>query len=343
LDVTPPKTANELFLRAATGLPVQRTPVWAMRQAGRWDPEFQRLRAGRDFYEFSDEPELAAAASLCPRRFGVDAIILFYDITTLAVAMGQPFTLVADVGPQPMKPIRTLSDVRALAARPDETAFRPVLETLRIVRRELADDLPVLAFAGAPYTLGVYQLGVGKDKSQAAAFARAQPEVWRALLERTTAATVGFLNALTDAGATAYQLFDSWAGALSAPEYAEWCQPYHQRIFADAPGLSIVFVKDGPLAAMAESGAKVVSLSKDHDLAAARSRYPHLAFQGNVDHELLIDGSPETVRSATEACLRAGAGDRHILNLDHGMDRRASVENFAAFVAAATSWRPPNR
>src|SRR5436305_843450 len=151
-----PLSPCHLLVRAARGEAVERPPVWAMRQAGRWDPEFNRLRAGRSFYEFSENVELAARASLLPRRFGVDAIILFYDITTLAVALGLPFTLRPGQGPVPDQPIRTEADVRRLAAEPDPERFGHVRELLRQVRRELDGALPVLVFAGAPFTLATY-------------------------------------------------------------------------------------------------------------------------------------------------------------------------------------------
>jgi uroporphyrinogen decarboxylase len=338
MAVTPPKTKNDLLLRAVIGAPVERTPVWAMRQAGRWDPEFLKLRGDRDFYSFSDDPHLAAAASLCPRRFGVDAIILFYDITTLAASMGQTFRLEPNHGPRPQKPIRTMADVQRLARDPGESTFRPVLETLRLVRRELHDELPALVFAGAPFTLGAYQIGVGKRVDEVRAFAAAQPEAWRALMETTANATVGFLRTLLEAGATGYQLFDSWAGSLSDDEYETWALPYHQRIFEEVGGTSIIFVKDSPsVDRLARSGAKVLSLSKKHDLTEVKRRFPNLAVQGNVDHELLVTGGPDDVRAATRRCLDAGAGARHILNLDHGMERTAKVENFAAFVDEAKS------
>src|SRR5437588_11351880 len=127
-------TARHLLVRAARGLPIERPPVWAMRQAGRWDPEFNRLRAGFSFYEFSENAELAARASLLPRRFGVDAIILFYDITTLAVAMGLPFPLVPSVGPVPDRTVRTLADVQRLEAQPDPGRFGHVRRLLRVVK-----------------------------------------------------------------------------------------------------------------------------------------------------------------------------------------------------------------
>src|SRR4051812_22654665 len=142
-----------LLVRAARGEFVERPPVWAMRQAGRWDPEFNRLRAGLSFYEFSENVELAARCSLLPRRFGVDAIILFYDITTLTVAMGLPFTLQPTRGPVPDRPIRTLDDVARLDAEPDPARFAHITGLLDCVRSELRGELPVLVFAGAPFTV----------------------------------------------------------------------------------------------------------------------------------------------------------------------------------------------
>src|SRR4051794_16208414 len=145
----PPRPAP-LLVRAARGEAVERLPVWAMRQAGRWDPEFNRIRAGLPFYEFSENVELAAQASLLPRRFGVDAIILFYDITTLAVAMGLPFVLRPHQGPVPDRPVRSWADVERLESRPDPERFDHVRQLLQLVRRELDGALPVIVFAGAP-------------------------------------------------------------------------------------------------------------------------------------------------------------------------------------------------
>ena len=145
MTVTDATDANSapLLVRAARGEMVERPPVWAMRQAGRWDPEFNKLRAGLSFYEFSENVELAAKATLCPRRFGVDAIILFYDITTLAVAMGLPFTLQPGQGPVPDRPVRGLADVDRLQAQPDPESYRHVRELLRVVKGELKGELPV--------------------------------------------------------------------------------------------------------------------------------------------------------------------------------------------------------
>src|SRR5438067_13249005 len=145
-----------LLVRAARGEPVERPPVWAMRQAGRWDPEFLRLRDGRGFYEFSEDVELSARCSLLPRRFGVDAIILFYDITTLPVAMGLPFALQPGAGPVPDRAIRTLADVERLNPEPPPESYGHIRRLLKRVKEELKGELPVIVFAGAPFTVATY-------------------------------------------------------------------------------------------------------------------------------------------------------------------------------------------
>jgi uroporphyrinogen decarboxylase len=312
-----------------------------MRQAGRWDPEFRALRGGLDFYDFSEAVELAAQASLLPRRFGVDGIILFYDITTLAVAMGLKFALEPTRGPVPERPVRSLADVAALDARPAPDRFAHVVELLRTVRRELAGSLPVLVFASAPFTLASYCVGTGKDVARTLEFIQDQPAVWPVLSDKITEATTVFLHALCRAGADIYQLFDSWAGDLPLDDYERWSQRYQTQIFSSCASTpSILFVRECPyLDLMAQSGAAVVSLGTRHDLAAARAQYPSLCFQGNVDHDLLAHGTPDQVRAATAACLRQGGGQRHVLNLNHGVDRHTPVENFAEFVRVAHEHR----
>jgi uroporphyrinogen decarboxylase len=330
---------SHLLVRAVRGEAIERPPVWAMRQAGRWDPEFNRLREGLSFYEFSENVELAARASLSPRRFGVDAIILFYDITTLAVAMGLPFSLEPGQGPVPTRPVKTLSDVEALISAPAADRFRHVRALLQVVQERLDGALPVIVFAGAPFTLATYCVGTGKDLAATRRFALARPQVWEGLLRRLGDATTQFLSILVRDGADAYQVFDSWAGALEAEEYERWAQPYHQDIFravGDVPRL--LFVKECPyLDLMTRAGADVVSLGTRHDLAGARRDYPHLAFQGNVDECLIRGGTPEEVTEATRRCIEQGGGARHIVNLNHGVSRDTPVSNFEAFVRAARS------
>lgn len=312
-----------------------------MRQAGRWDPQFNAIRAGKPFYAFSEDVELAAKASLCPRRFGVDAIILFYDITTLPVAMGLPFELKAGAGPVPDRPVRSAADLDRLEANPAPETYQHIRDLLKRVKQELRGELPVIVFAGAPFTVATYCIGTGKDVAATHRFAAEQPAVWNGLLEKLSAATVGFLNTLIADGADVYQLFDSWAGMLTEAEYDVWAHRYHRSILAAAAGVPrILFVKEGPyLGAMCHSGAEVISLGSRHDLAAAHREYPHLVFQGNVDEDVLRAGTPEQVAAATRACIAAGGGHRHIVNLNHGVDKGTPVANFEAYIRAAKGER----
>ena len=327
-----------LLVRAARGESVERPPVWAMRQAGRWDPEFNWVRAGLSFYEFSENVELAAKASLCPKRFGVDAIILFYDITTLTVSMGLPFVLQKDVGPVPDRPVRARADLARLDPEPAPERYQHIRDLLKRVKAELRGELPVIVFAGAPFTLATYCIGTGKDLAATRAFIAEKPDIWRDLLDRIATATICFLRTLIAEGADVYQLFDSWAGQLNSSEYDTWAQPFHSRIFDGATGVPrILFAKECPyLDAMTESGADVISLGVTHDLAKVRSAYANLVFQGNVDEDLLRSGTPEQVAAATRKCLEQGGGRRHIVNLSHGCDRATPVANFEAYVRAVT-------
>ncbi len=330
-------SSPHLLVRAARGEAVERAPVWAMRQAGRWDPEFRAVRAGLGFYEFSENVERAAAASLCPKRFGVDAIILFYDITTLPLAMGLPFELVKDSGPTPDRPVHSAADLARLNPEPHPDSYAHIRALLKKVKAELRGELPVIVFAGAPFTVATYCIGTGKHMAATRTFAAEQPAVWDGLLDRLTHATGMFLRTLIDDGADVYQLFDSWAGMLTEPEYAKWADSLHRTVLASATGVPrILFVKECPyLDRMAASGAEVVSLGVQHDLAAARAKYPHLVFQGNVDEAVLRTGTPEQVEAAVRACRAAGGGSRHILNLNHGVGKETPVANFEAYIRAA--------
>ena len=333
----PPAQSEHLLVRAARGEQVERAPVWAMRQAGRWDPEFRRIRDGAEFFAFSEDVEKSAQASLCPRRFGVDAIILFYDITTLPLAMGLPFELKPGIGPYPDRPIHTLADLERLNPDPAPESYDHIRKLLKRVEELLAGDLPVIVFAGSPFTVATYCIGTGKHMDATRRFAAEQPLVWGGLLDRLSNATVGFLKTLVAEGADVYQLFDSWAGLLTADEYARWAQPYHTGILNAVTGVPrILFVKECPyLDSMAASGADVISLGLQHDLAAAQSRYPHLVFQGNVSEELMRVGTPEQVAAATRACVESTGGQRHILNLNHGVGKETPVANFEAYIRAA--------
>jgi uroporphyrinogen decarboxylase len=255
--------------------------------------------------------------------------------------MGLPFVLRPEHGPTPEPPIRRMEDVERLNARPDPERFRAVRELLGRVREELRGELPVIVFAGAPFTVATYCIGTGKDMQATRQFIAEQPGVWHELLDRLTGATIHILTTLVREGADVYQLFDSWAGMLDAAEYERYAQPQHTAIFTAVRDLPrILFVKECPyLDRMVATGADVISLGSRHDLAAARRTYPQLVFQGNVDAELLRNGTPKDVADATRRCLAAGGGQRHILNLNHGVDRATPVANFEAYVATAKAFR----
>ncbi len=332
---------EHLLVQAALGKPIKRIPVWAMRQAGRWDPEFHKIRSGLGFYDFSENVELAAKASILPVRFGVDAVILFYDITTLPVAMGLPFSLQPNIGPVPATAVRDMEAVRELNPHPLPETYAHVTNMLNRVKETLDRPLPILAFAGAPFTVATYCIGTGKNIDATRKFISEQPLVWHELLERLTSATIDFLKTMIASGASAYQLFDSWAGMLTEKEYDMWAQPYHRRILAGATGIPrILFVKECPfLDKQVETGADVISLGKRHDLKEAREKYPHLVFQGNLDEMILRTGTPEQVKLAVLDCLRKGGGEKHILNLNHGVDRTTPVANFETMVQTALDFK----
>ncbi len=329
--------SRHLLIRAARGEAVERAPVWAMRQAGRWDPEFTKIRSGLSFYEFSADVEKAAQASLCPRRFGVDGIILFYDITTLPLAMGLPFELLKDIGPTPDRPIRTMDDLARLNPEPAPESYDHIRQLLKRVKAELNDELPVIVFAGAPFTVATYCIGTGKDMNATRRFAAENPAVWNGLLAKLSHATGLFLNTLLADGADIYQLFDSWAGMLTRDEYNQWAHPHHCSVFQASPTVPrILFVKECPhIDLMVNTGAEVVSLGLTHDLAAAKAKYPHMVFQGNVSEDILRTGTPEQVTAATRAVVNAGGSHRHVVNLNHGVGKETPVANFEAYIRAA--------
>ena len=327
-------SSPHLLVRAARGESVERPPVWAMRQAGRWDHEFRRVRAGAEFFAFSEDVPKAADATLCPRRFGVDAIILFYDIVTLPLAMGLPFELKPGRGPMPDRPVHTVADLDRLNPHPEPKSYQHIRDLLHEVKSRLAGELPVIAFAGCPFTVATYCIGTGKDMAATRRFIAEQPAVWDRLLKTLSHATAGYLNQLVSDGADVIQIFDSWAGMLTDEEYRRFAQPFHSHVLGAVTGVPrILFVKECPhLDLMARTGADVVSLGVRHDLAAARAAYPHLSFQGNVDEEVLRTGTPAEVEAAVRASVAAGGGRRHIVNLNHGVGKETPVENFEAYI-----------
>ena len=285
---------QHLLVRTARGEAVERPPVWAMRQAGRWDPEFNKLRAGKTFYEFSENVELSAAASLLPRRFGVDAIILFYDITTLTVAMGRP---VHARGPDAARcrivPSAAGPTSTGLRPCPMPTDFATFWTCLPQVKADLRGELPVIVFAGAPFTLAdVLHRHRERPGGHPTIRRRAAGHLGRALLDRIESATVHFLTALVRAGADVYQLFDSWAGGLDARRVRNWAYAPSPPIFDAVAGVPAHPVRQGvPLPRIddARPGPTWSASVRAHDLAAARRRYPQPGFSGQRQRRIDAD------------------------------------------------------
>jgi len=332
------KDHNDLFLRACRGERGSRPPVWLMRQAGRYLPEYREVRKKVDFLTLCRTPELAAQVTLQPiDRLGVDAAILFSDILVPAPAMG--LNLDFNPGPVVDPPVRTADDVKHLVVPEIEAEVPFVYETIRILRRELAGRVPLIGFAAAPFTLGAY-LVEGKGSRTFGHWKRmlyAAPELAHALLDKTTLTTIRYLVAQVRAGAQAIQLFDTWAGLVSAEDYATFSLPYVKRVIAAvaAEGVpTIYFALDAAHAAslVATCGADVLGADWRSRLSGAHP------LQGNLDPCVLL-ADVATVRRRTLAMLEDGEGlPGHIANLGHGILPETPVDNAIAFVETVKSF-----
>ncbi|MBW2726319.1 MAG: uroporphyrinogen decarboxylase [Deltaproteobacteria bacterium] len=335
-------TPTERFLRSCRGEPVDRPPVWLMRQAGRYLPEYRRVREGVTFLEMCRSVERAVEVSLQPIDLvGSEAVIMFQDIFTPIPGMGVELDFAP--GPVLAEPIRSAEQVERLRV-PDPNESVPfVFEILQTLRRELeARQIPLLGFAGAPFTLAAYMVeGRGsKDFSTLKRMMYRDPKLLNALLDKLTECSVGYLNAQIDAGAQAVQLFDTWAGLLTAAEYREWVLPRHQEIAeridrARAP--LILYINNGShlLEASVESGADVLSLDWRVELAhAARTYGDRVALQGNLD-PCALAAPPEQIAGMVRDLARDAAPARgYIANLGHGCLPETPVEGVRAFTSA---------
>ena len=348
------QNSKELFLRACRFEPVERVPVWIMRQAGRYLPEYQAVRKNHSFLQICKTPEIAAEVSLQPfRLIGVDAIIVFSDILIVAEAMGLPLD-VPDSGPVLSNPVRDLAAVRRLRDFDPERETRFVGDAIRAICKEAGPDVPVIGFAAAPWTLACYMIEgqTRGDISRAKEMLRSEPQMLRELLERIVRATALYLKSQIAAGAAVVQLFDTWAGELSRAEYDAFELPATKMAYdllghPEVP--RILFAKGSAhlLESLPGTGAGVVSVDWHTDLAEARATFGRkfgrkIALQGNVDPNILL-GSERAVRDAAQAAVEKTGGLGHILNLGHGILPTTPVENAKAFVAAGKSARVPAR
>jgi uroporphyrinogen decarboxylase len=343
-----PELKNDRLLRALLRQPVDVTPVWIMRQAGRYLPEYRAVRekAG-DFKTLCTTPELACEVTLQPlRRFPLDAAILFSDILTIPDAMGLELFFTEGEGPQFRKPVRTVADVDALPVPDPEDELRYVMDAVRLIRRELDGKVPLIGFAGSPWTLATYMVEGGGSKEFALVKRMLfdQPALMHRLLDVLARAVTAYLNAQVAAGAQALMIFDTWGGALSPRDYKEFSLRYMERI---VHGLTrehegrrvpvILFTKNGGqwLEAMAASGCDALGIDWTTDLGDARARVgQRVALQGNMDPSILY-ASADRIRNEVAAILASyGKGSGHIFNLGHGIHQHADPERVAAVVDA---------
>ena len=328
-----------VFLRACRGEPVSHTPVWVMRQAGRYLPEYRKIREDVDFLTLTKTPDLAAEVTLQPiRRFEMDAAILFSDIMTPIEAMG--LDLVFDPGPVIRDPVRSPAAVDRLRVADPEETVPFVLETIRILRRELPETAPLIGFAGAPFTTFCYAVEGGGSKTfnAAKAFLFGEPDAAGRLLEKLADTTARYLGAQAEAGAQALMLFDSWAGILGPADYRRFALPAVQRVIQalaphDVP--LIYFPHQGAtlLEAAREAGADVVGIDWRVPLSHARSVLgPERAVQGNLDPAALFASRDELARRVDAVLAEAGPEPGHIFNLGHGIDRGTDPDAVAFMV-----------
>jgi len=330
---------NDTLLRALRREPTPYTPVWLMRQAGRYLPEYNatRARAG-SFLALAKSPALATEVTLQPlERFPLDAAILFSDILTIPDAMGLGLEFAEGEGPRFARPLRDESQIRALRA-PDLENLRYVFEAVRQIRQALEGRVPLIGFAGSPFTLACYMIegGGSDDWARVKAMRYARPDLLHALLDVTAGAVADYLNAQVDAGAQAVMIFDTWGGTLAYDDYETFSLAYSKKILQAVRGAPrILFTKGGSpwLTAILESGFDAVGLDWSTDPREARRvAAGRVALQGNLDPAVLF-ADPENVRAAVRRTLeRFGAAPGHVFNLGHGIRPGTPIESVAALV-----------
>jgi uroporphyrinogen decarboxylase len=341
---------NDTFLRALMRQPTPYTPIWIMRQAGRYLPEYNatRKKAG-SFLTLAKTPELACEVTLQPlERFALDAAILFSDILTVPDAMGLGLHFVEGEGPRFERPLRDEKDIRALRA-PAMDSLRYVFDAVSLIRKELRGRVPLIGFSGSPFTLACYMVegGGSDDFRQVKSMLYSRPDLLHHILATNAAAVTAYLNAQIAAGAQAVMVFDTWGGSLSDAAFGEFSLAYSKKALAGVTRESggrvvprILFTKGGGLwlEQMAEAGADALGIDWQTPIGAARKRVgSRVALQGNMDPMALF-GTPEAIRSEAGRILRAfGDGPGHVFNLGHGVSQYTSPDHVAALVEAVHS------
>jgi uroporphyrinogen decarboxylase len=331
---------NARFLRACRREAVDVTPVWFMRQAGRYMAEYRAIREKYSLLEICYQPELAAEVTLQPvRGLGVDAAILFADILLPVIPLGLGLEFAKGEGPVIARPVRTLEDVAAMRPVHAETDLGYVMEAIRILRGEL-NGTPLIGFCGAPFTVASYMIEGGSSREflKTKTIMYTAPEVWHALMAKLAAVLAEYLVAQIRAGAQAAQVFDSWVGALSPEDYENFVLPYSQQVLAAARAEGVPVIHFGTntttlLPRMKRAGGDVIGLDwripLDEGWALLGS---DVAVQGNLDPTLLFAPRPELQRRVRDILRRAGGRPGHIFNLGHGVLQHTPVENVKAVV-----------
>jgi uroporphyrinogen decarboxylase len=345
---------NDRFLRALLREPVDRTPLWMMRQAGRYLPEYREIRAeAGSFMNLCTNPELACEVTLQPlRRYAMDAAILFSDILTVPDALGLGLYFSEGEGPRFERPISTAAEINALDPARAASELGYVMDAVSLIRKELRGSIPLIGFAGSPWTLATYMVegGSSKDFAKVKSLAFNEPELMHQLLSKLATSVAAYLTEQIRSGAQAVQLFDTWGGALSHNAYREFSLRYMTEIIDQLPREAdgrrvpvIVFTKGGGqwLEAIADCGADAVGLDWTTDIGAARERVgDRVCLQGNMDPTLL-NASPERIREEVAQILTSfGEGSGHVFNLGHGITPGINPDHVAAMVDAVVALSP---
>lgn len=345
---------NDLFLKALLRQPVERTPVWMMRQAGRYLPEYREVRAkAGSFMQLCTNPELACEVTLQPiDRFGFDAAILFSDILTIPDAMGLGLSFAEGEGPQFAHPVRTAADIARLPIPDPETELRYVIDAVRLIKTNLQNRVPLIGFSGSPWTLATYMVEGKSSKSfqKVKSLMFEQPQLLHQMLDKLAQSVASYLNAQIAAGADAVMVFDTWGGMLSHDDYLEFSLRYARQVREllntrhDGKQIpAILFTKGGGLwlEAMADTGYEALGLDWQTDIGQARARVgDRVALQGNMD-PITLYAQPEVIREKVGKVLKGfGAGSGHVFNLGHGILPDINPEHVKAMVDAVRELSP---
>jgi uroporphyrinogen decarboxylase len=345
---------NDTLLRALLRQPVDRTPVWIMRQAGRYLPEYLKTRAeAGSFMDLCQTPELACEVTLQPlRRFNLDAAIIFSDILTIPDVMGLKLYFVTGEGPKFEHPLRTAEDIRKLP-RPDvNESLGYVMDAISLTRKELDGKVPLIGFSGSPWTLATYMIEGGSSRtfSRAKKLIYQDPKLAHELLGKLADTVTDYLNAQIESGAQAVQIFDTWGGALSARAYQEFSLRYMAQIVAglkrenDGRRVPVILFSKGcntQLEALADTGCDALGVDWTITLDEARSRVgDRVALQGNLDPSVLLADKKVIRREVNETLNSFGRGNGHVFNLGHGITPDVDPDNLSALISAVSELSP---